>query len=123
MIDFGDALVQSDPLIDYVSVFVTILNGRRDSLEILEVLLNSWRQCQVLGKIHSTHLQPQQQTDGADADVATRAISMARRCMWHVLLWPSEGLALHLTRCVPEIGELNTWEEVEQALFGWWSSL
>ncbi|KAG0294160.1 hypothetical protein BGZ96_001678 [Linnemannia gamsii] len=123
IIDFGDALVQSDPLIDYVSVFVTILNGRRDSPEILEVLLKSWRQCQVLRKARSTHLQPQQQTDGVSTDVATRAISLARRCMWHVLVWPSEGLALHLTHCVPEIGELDTWEEVEQALFGWWSSL
>jgi hypothetical protein len=130
MIDFGDALVQSDPLIDYISVFVTILNGRRDSPEILEVLLKSWRQCcQAHHKACGTHPQQQQQQQtegvagGTDVGTGAAVISLARRCMWHVLLWPSEGLAIHLTHCVPEIGEMNTWEEVEQALFGWWSSL
>lgn len=125
MIDYGDALVKSDPLIDYVSVFVTILNGRRDSPSILAVLLNSWRRLALM-----TRQQQQQQTDAASAAAAAAAagagaesIPLARRCMWHVLLWPSEGLALHLTRYVPEIGEMDTWLEVEQALFGWWWSL
>ncbi|KAF9540667.1 hypothetical protein EC957_003897 [Mortierella hygrophila] len=124
MIDYGDALVESDPLIDYVSVFVTILNGRRDSSNILAVLLDSWRHLAL-----KTRQQQQRQSVAAAADDAMGAgagaesISLARRCMWHVLLWPSEGLALHLTRCVPVIGEMDTWQEVEQALFGWWSSL
>ncbi|KAG0217223.1 hypothetical protein BGX33_011101 [Mortierella sp. NVP41] len=109
MIDYGDALVKTDPLIDYVSVFVAVLNGRRDQ-EVIDVLLNSWRN---LVKYH--HPQPQHQGAGA--------VSLARRCLWHVLLWPSEGLCLHLTRCVPEIGEMTAWQHVEEALFGWWSSL
>ncbi|KAF9127290.1 hypothetical protein BGX30_014854 [Mortierella sp. GBA39] len=130
MIDYGDALVESDPLIDYVSVFVTILNGRRDSSNILAVLLDSWRHLALKTRQQQ---QQQQQTDAAaaaaaaDDAVGARAgagsISLARRCMWHVLLWPSEGLALHLTRCVPVIGEMDTWQEVEQAVFGWWSTL
>ncbi|KAF9144813.1 hypothetical protein BG015_012095 [Linnemannia schmuckeri] len=118
MIDFGDALVRSDPLIDYISVFVTILNGRRDSPELLAVLLDSWRQL-----VLKTRQQQQTVASAADDTIGAGSISLARRCMWHVLLWPSEGLVLHLTHCVPEIGEKNTWQEVEQALFGWWSSL
>jgi len=117
MIDYGDALVKIDPLLDYVSVFVTILNSRREQ-DVMDVLLNSFRDLVETNRRH--HLkpeQPQQQLHGMNA------VSMARRCLWHVLLWPSEGLSLHLTQCVPEIGEMDTWQDVEEALFGWWSSL
>ncbi|OAQ25412.1 hypothetical protein K457DRAFT_141211 [Linnemannia elongata AG-77] len=133
MIDYGDALVNSDPLIDYVSVFITILNGRRDSPSILAILLDSWRRLALTTRLQQQQ-QQRQQTDAAataavddvvvaDAGAGAESISLARRCMWHVLLWPSEGMALHLTRCVPEIGEMDTWQDVEQALFGWWYSL
>ncbi|KAF9906225.1 hypothetical protein EC991_000852 [Linnemannia zychae] len=119
MIDFGDVLVNSDPLIDYVSVFITILNSRRDQA-VIDVLLNSWRKFLSKHPSSSSHAQPQLQQNGV---TGADDISLAKRCMWHVLLWPSEGLALHLTQCVPEIGEMNTWHEVERALFGWWSAL
>ncbi|KAF8936207.1 hypothetical protein BGZ58_004468 [Dissophora ornata] len=104
LIDFGDAVFQGDPLIDIVSVFITILNCRQD-LGLCSFLLEYWRS---LSKIN------------APLSVGAR---LARRCMWHVLLWPSEGLSAHLVRCVPEIGEMSTWEQVEEAIFGWWSSL
>ncbi|CAO3563016.1 unnamed protein product [Mortierella alpina] len=103
LIDFGDAILKADPLIDIVSVFVTILNCRQD-LGMTKLLLDYWRQ-----------FGPKRDQD------PTR--SLARRCMWHVLLWPSEGLSLHLVRCVPEVGEMTTWEQLEEAIFGWWSSL
>ncbi|KAF9984816.1 hypothetical protein BGZ75_003604 [Mortierella antarctica] len=103
LIDFGDAVLKADPLIDIVSVFVTILNCRQD-LGMTKQLLDFWRQL------------------GAKGDQDPKR-TLARRCMWHVLLWPSEGLSLHLVRCVPEVGEMTTWEQLEQAIFGWWSSL
>ncbi|KAF9122023.1 hypothetical protein BGW39_010081 [Mortierella sp. 14UC] len=118
MIDYGDTLVNSDPLIDYVSVFITILNSRRDQA-VIDVLLRSWRNLLLKHPSNSSHTQ-QQQKIGA---VGVEETPLAKRCMWHVLLWPSEGLTLHLTQCVPEIGEMNTWHDVEQALFGWWSAL
>ncbi|KAG9327409.1 hypothetical protein KVV02_005985 [Mortierella alpina] len=103
LIDFGDAVLKADPLIDIVSVFITILNCRQD-LGMTKLLLDFWRQL------------------GAKGDQDPKR-TLARRCMWHVLLWPSEGLSLHLVRCVPEVGEMTTWEQLEQAIFGWWSAL
>lgn len=103
LIDFGDAVLKADPLIDIVSVFITILNCRQD-LGMTMLLLDYWRQFGA-----KSHQDPKR--------------SLARRCMWHVLLWPSEGLSLHLVRCVPEVGEMATWEQLEEAIFGWWSSL
>ncbi|KAF9951390.1 hypothetical protein BGZ72_007097 [Mortierella alpina] len=103
LIDFGDAVLKADPLIDIVSVFVTILNCRQD-LGMTRLLLDYWRQL------------------GANISQDPKR-SLARRCMWHVLLWPSEGLSLHLVRCVPEVGEMTTWEQVEAAIFGWWTSV
>ncbi|KAF9924015.1 hypothetical protein FBU30_005945 [Linnemannia zychae] len=119
MIDYGDTILKSDPLIDFVSVFITILNSRRDP-SMIEILLESWRQL-VQKSISVPELDPQQLQQN---DMTTAvSVSLARRCMWHTLMWPSEGLTLHLTQCVPEIGEMNTWLEVEEALFGWWSSV
>ncbi|KAF9936351.1 hypothetical protein BGZ67_002412 [Mortierella alpina] len=43
LIDFGDAVLKADPLIDIVSVFVTILNCRQD-LGMTKQLLDFWRQ-------------------------------------------------------------------------------
>ncbi|KAF9278225.1 hypothetical protein BGZ68_008702 [Mortierella alpina] len=103
LIDFGDAVLKADPLIDIVSVFITILNCRQD-LGMTKLLLDYWTQFGA-----KSHQDPKR--------------SLARRCMWHVLLWPSEGLSLHLVRCVPEVGEMATWEQLEEAIFGWWSSL
>ncbi|KAG0263471.1 hypothetical protein BG011_008764 [Mortierella polycephala] len=103
LIDYGDAQFSADPLIDIVSVFVAILNCRRD-LDMTEHLLDYWQQ---LNK---------------DATARSGA-TLSRRCMWHVLLWPSEGLTMHLSRCVPEIGEMTSWQQVEDALFGWCTSL
>jgi hypothetical protein len=119
MIDYGDTLINSDPLIDYVSVFITILNTRRDQ-PVIDVLLNSWKNLHLKHCNNSSHAQQQLQRNGA---AKSEVASLAKRCMWHVLLWPSEGLTLHLTQCVPEIGEMNTWHDVEQALFGWWYAL
>ncbi|KAI1312263.1 hypothetical protein EDD11_003020 [Mortierella claussenii] len=104
LIDFGDAMFFGDPLIDIVSIFVTILNCRQD-LGLTSKLVDYWK----------TLTNSSSRASAADQ-------ILAKRCMWHVLLWPSEGLSLHLTRCVPEIGEMLTWEEVEQSIFGWWSS-
>ncbi|KAG0208055.1 hypothetical protein BGX28_000875 [Mortierella sp. GBA30] len=104
LIDYGDAILLADPLIDIVSVFVTILNCRQD-LGMTNLLLDYWRH---------TGMKPI--SAGSDR-------TLARRCMWHVLLWPSQGLSLHLVNCVPEIGEMNSWEQLEDTLFGWWSSL
>ncbi|KAF9573223.1 hypothetical protein EC968_008861 [Mortierella alpina] len=101
LIDFGDAVFRADPLIDIVSVFITILNCRQD-LGMTKLLLDYWRQL------------------GAKGDQDPKR-SLTRRCMWHVLLWPSEGLSLHLVRCVPEVGEMRSWEQLEKAIFGWWS--
>ncbi|KAG0277234.1 hypothetical protein BGZ95_006274 [Linnemannia exigua] len=121
MIDYGDALFKSDPLIDYVSVFITILNSRRDQ-PVIDVLLNSWRN---LVKVNNNNNNNNYNNDSPQKRAAKgeQEVSLARRCMWHVLLWPSEGLTLHLTQCVPEIGEMKTWHDVEEALFGWWSAL
>ncbi|KAF9180923.1 hypothetical protein BGZ50_005834 [Haplosporangium sp. Z 11] len=103
LIDYGDAQFSADPLIDIVSVFVTILNCRRD-LDMTEHLLDYWQQL--------------------NKGVAVRSgATLSRRCMWHVLLWPSEGLTMHLATCVPEIGEMTSWQQVEDALFGWCASL
>ncbi|KAI7829572.1 hypothetical protein BC939DRAFT_474129 [Gamsiella multidivaricata] len=104
LLDFGDAAFSSDPLIDIVSVFVTILNCRHD-LGMTQCLLDYWRAL-------TKDTRPQSWNS-----------ALARRCMWHVLLWPSVGLSLHLVRCIPEIAEMLTWEEVEDAVFGWWSHL
>ncbi|KAF9381165.1 hypothetical protein CPB97_007912 [Podila verticillata] len=98
VIDFGDAQFSSDPLVDFVSVYVTILNCRKDLTDMVELLRESWQ---------------------ASFD-AINPERLAQRCMWHVLLWPSEGLGMHLVRCVPEIGEMASWQQVEEAIFGWW---
>lgn len=98
VIDFGDAQFSSDPLVDFVSVYVTILNCRKDLTDMVELLRESWQAS--FGAINPERL--------------------AQRCMWHVLLWPSEGLGMHLVRCVPEIGEMASWQQVEEAIFGWW---
>ncbi|KAF9361997.1 hypothetical protein BGX26_008169 [Mortierella sp. AD094] len=105
LIDFGDVIFQGDPLIDIVSVFITILNCRR-GLGFTDGLLDYWREL-----------------TGDFPTKCARDAMLTRRCMWHVLLWPSEGLSSHLVRCVPEIGEMSTWEEVEEAVFGWWLTL
>ncbi|KAG0311352.1 hypothetical protein BGZ99_010238, partial [Dissophora globulifera] len=102
LIDYGDAVFLGDPLIDIVSVFVTILNCRRD-WENGGALSAYW------AALTKSSVLPQ---TGA---------RLAKRCMWHALLWPSEGLSMHLTRCMPEIGEMSSWEEVEDAVFGWWA--
>ncbi|KAG0340750.1 hypothetical protein BG004_006288 [Podila humilis] len=107
VIDFGDAQFSSDPLVDFVSVYVTVLNCRRDLKDMLTLLREAW--CASFGDI------PDQAQDQDDY-----SRMLARRCLWHVLVWPSEGLGLHLARCVPEIGEMATWQEVEEAIFGWW---
>ncbi|KAF8976183.1 hypothetical protein BGZ46_008478 [Entomortierella lignicola] len=104
LIDFGDAIFEGDPLIDIVSVFITILNCKRD-LEFTDSLLGYWRELAM--------------------DLPTNLVStqLAKRCLWHVLLWPSEGLSSHLLRCNPEIGKMSSWEEVQEVIFGWWSTL
>ncbi|KAG0027660.1 hypothetical protein BGZ82_008825 [Podila clonocystis] len=99
VIDFGDAQFLSDPLVDFVSVYVTILNCRKDLTDMVELLRSAWRA-----------------SFGAIQDPER----LAQRSMWHVLLWPSEGLGMHLVRCVPEIGEMASWQQVEEAIFGWW---
>ncbi|KAF9930519.1 hypothetical protein BGZ65_005320, partial [Modicella reniformis] len=109
LIDFGDASFLSDPLIDIVSVFVTILSCRRDHEGYTDCLLDYWRDWN--------------KTNNKNNNNNNNNTTLARRCMWHVLLWPSEGLSLHLVRCVPGIGEMSTWEQVEEAVFGWWSAL
>lgn len=99
VIDFGDAQFSSDPLVDFVSVYVTILNCRKDLTDMVELMRDAWRTS--FGEIQDPE-------------------RLAQRCMWHVLLWPSEGLGMHLVRCVPEIGEMASWQQVEEAIFGWW---
>ncbi|KAG0245942.1 hypothetical protein B0O80DRAFT_463970 [Mortierella sp. GBAus27b] len=104
LIDFGDSICFGDPLIDLVSVFIAILNCQRDK-ELTDHLLDYWRNW-----------------TSAKGQSNTRT-SLARRCMWHVLLWPSEGLSLHFVRSISGIGEMTTWEQVEEAAFGWCSML
>lgn len=104
LIDFGDGTLFGDPLVDIVSVFIAILNCERDRV-LIDHLLDYWRSW----------------TKGKG--LSNTRTTLARRCMWHVLLWPSEGLSLHLVKCVPAIGEMSTWEQVEEAIFGWWSLL
>ncbi|KAF9357587.1 hypothetical protein BGX34_009296 [Mortierella sp. NVP85] len=104
LIDFGDATFLGDPLVDIVSVFIAILDCQREP-ELTKYLLDYWRDW-TKGKDHSN----------------TRT-TLARRCMWHMLLWPSNGLSHHLAQCVSGIGEMSTWEQVEEAVFGWWSQL
>ncbi|KAF9585296.1 hypothetical protein BGW38_003030 [Lunasporangiospora selenospora] len=102
IIDFGDALFTADPLIDYTAVFVTILNSRQE-LGAKSMLLDSWRRL----------------SKGKANDDKKR---LMRRSMWHVLLWPSDGLSRHFAECVG-LGEMKNWEQVEEIAFGWWLDL
>ncbi|KAG0056455.1 hypothetical protein BGZ83_004962 [Gryganskiella cystojenkinii] len=103
LIDLGDASFKTDPLVDYVAVFITVLNCRREK-SLTDILKNSW------SKLPSSQ--------GGVISESDR--DLARRSLWHVLLWPSVGLSMHLARCVANMGEMETWEQVEQAVFGWW---
>jgi len=100
LIDFGDASMQTDPLLDYISVYVTVMNCRQEK-SLTGQLLEHWK-------------------DLPSGNGSAEEVSLHRRCMWHVLMWPSVGLSMHLVRCIPNIGEMETWDEVEQAVFGWW---
>ncbi|KAF9896649.1 hypothetical protein BX616_007016 [Lobosporangium transversale] len=102
LIDFGDAVFESDPLIDIISVFITIVDCQQDK-KLCSRLLDYWRE---LTKSSSYS--------------GSAGTKLARRCMWHVLLWPGDGLSTHLVRCMPEIGTMLTWEQVEEEVFGWW---
>ncbi|GJJ69602.1 histone arginine demethylase JMJD6 [Entomortierella parvispora] len=101
LIDFGDASLQTDPLLDYISVFVTVMNCRQEKT-LIDLLLKHWE-------------------DLPSGNGTQEKASLRRRCMWHVLMWPSAGLSMHLVRCIPNIGEMETWDDVEQAVFGWWN--
>ncbi|KAG0241125.1 hypothetical protein BGW41_006231 [Actinomortierella wolfii] len=125
LIDFGDALVDADPLIDLVSIFVALLDSRED----LGMQEHFWplytAECQRIRKQQEKR-SPSNESNGSDTIHPTKVTnepSIARRCLWHVLLWPTRGLSRHLVACRPEIAELDSWEEVEQAVFGWWEKI
>lgn len=103
LIDFGDASFKMDPLLDYVSVFITVLNCRKDK-SLTDMLKDSWTKSTFSKGLI---LEPNR--------------DLVRQSLWHVLMWPSVGLSAHLVRCVPNLGVMERWEEVEQAVFGWWN--
>ncbi|KAG0252279.1 hypothetical protein DFQ27_008170 [Actinomortierella ambigua] len=125
LIDFGDALLDADPLMDLVSIFTALLDSRED----LGMQEQFW-------PLYNAECQRLQRQQGMDVDSSKKveecsrtasaysssssSPSVARRCLWHMLLWPTRGMTRHLIGCRPEIAELDSWEEVEQAVFGWW---
>ncbi|KAF9969552.1 hypothetical protein BGZ73_008056 [Actinomortierella ambigua] len=130
LIDFGDTLVNADPLMDLVSVFVALLDSRED-LGMSEFFWPAYHaECRRLCKMRQTQAldgleedKEEEEGERCKTETIQGSASMARRCLWHVLLWPTRGLSRHLIACRSEIAELDSWEEVEQAVFGWWGQV
>ncbi|OZJ05318.1 hypothetical protein BZG36_01549 [Bifiguratus adelaidae] len=95
IIDFGDAKLNGgDPMFDFVPLFVITCGCRKDLMR------------QFLLKY------------GLPASSGPGTASFAKRMMVYCLIWEYPGVSRYIVQLVPDVCAANTWEEVQDMLFG-----